>query len=403
LHFASRLYADLHHDELTPRRTDVLAMLRSIGMTKDDSRPILLERHVKDYLAMEYGGLNMFVTAVVEGLTSNTNPKDGELALYLARRLLQGRAIPVRAAEMIIRRLGSSPDPQHQQQCRDILLSLSPSPETARLFDHLLALTINRRGEGTSRDQALAIIGGIYRNMTAQGLKVTPRTRSILVRALVDAKLVLSALSVFNFSADEGIVLKSNAVGSLMVSLAEGGHLDYAEGVERRWRELAKGKHYHRGIVGARVLIDTMKGEDVNLETVFDRTGWRGTMPFLRFIESVKGQRASAQTATVGAAENAATLISPLPAPELSPRASGPGEASSQTTTTTTTPPLPPPPPIIVPPTRSSCTADGEDAGEGDVVPADGKGLPVPPQGRMVAGGGHAGDVFDRRLGMIGG
>jgi hypothetical protein len=312
-HFASRLYADIQADDLAAYRTDALAMIRSIGMSKNDSRPILLERHVKDYLWMEYGSPNAFVIALVEGLTSTGDAEDASLALYLARRLLDGQPLPDRAAELIVRQLATSPQGKHQRQCREILVSLPPSPTTSALFDHILSATItigrtrtaSESEEVTSpREDALVHAVEIYRLMIYQGVAPTARTRSILIRALVNAKRLDVALDVFHACMSDKMAVKSNAVGSLMTALATAGRLDDAESVETKWRTLADkhpgARNYDRGVVGARALVDLMRGKDVDLDQVARETGWKPNASFARFLESVRELQSESRSHSTG-------------------------------------------------------------------------------------------------------
>ncbi|GFZ45126.1 hypothetical protein JCM24511_02852 [Saitozyma sp. JCM 24511] len=312
-HFASRLYADIQADELVAYRTDALAMIRSIGMSKNDSRPILLERHVKDYLWMEYGSPNAFVSALVKGLTSTGDTEDASLALYLARRLLEGQPLPDRAAELVVRQLAASPQEKHQRQCREILVSLPPSPTTSALYDHVLSATITfgrtraasvSEDVATPREDALVHAVEIYRLMIYQGVTPTARTRSLLIRALVNAKRLDVALDVFHACMSDKMAVKSNAVGSLMTALATVGRLDDAESVETKWRTLAdkhsKARNYDRGVVGAKVLVDLLRGKDVDLDRVARKTGWKPNTSFARFLESVRESQSESPSHSTG-------------------------------------------------------------------------------------------------------
>jgi hypothetical protein len=69
--------------------------------------------------------------------------------------------------------------------------------------------------------------------------------------------------------------------------------------VEREWRRLASpafGRRYDRAIVGARVLLDTRSGKEVDIPRIAQQTGWSGTAPFIRFIESLQPRISTSTT-----------------------------------------------------------------------------------------------------------
>jgi hypothetical protein len=157
----------------------------------------------------------------------------------------------------------------------------------------------------------------MYERMIQKGVPVSARTVSLLLRALVDARRITSAMGVYNAAIDNGYSLKPNSVGRLMVRLILDDRLDEALQVEDRWRASActpSGKRYDRAIVGARVLLDTKLGNKVDLEDIAKKTGWSGTGPFLRFVESLKPRMETSedeQAEQVGAENREGTDVRP--------------------------------------------------------------------------------------------
>jgi hypothetical protein len=120
-----------------------------------------------------------------------------------------------------------------------------------------------------------------------------------LLRALVEARHVTSALGIFRAAIENGFALKPNSVGRLMVRLILDERFTEAENVEREWRRLASpafGRRYDRAIVGARVLLDTRSGKEVDIARIAQQTGWSGTAPFIRFIESLQPRISTSTT-----------------------------------------------------------------------------------------------------------
>lgn len=301
LHFASRLYADLQADGLPLHRNDLLALIRTIGMSRSSSRPILFDRHIRDYLDSETFGIpDALIMALVQGLTTGNDSRDASLAVDMSRRIMQDRPLPITAAEILIPRLAASPDLYHMRQAVHLLES---SP-TAESYNHVIFSIIahsrtDARAGQMSRTEALAQAVDVYKRMVNLGISATPRTVSLLLRSLIDARHTGFAMSVFEAAIKNRIQLKANAVGRLMVRLIIDDHLDQAAAVECQWRSLSpqigsnQGQIYDRAIVGARVLLDTKRGIEVDLDQIARTTGWKSTAPFLRFIESLKPHPAS--------------------------------------------------------------------------------------------------------------
>ena len=291
LHFASRLFADAQADGLQPNQDDYRTLIRAVAMSRSSSRPVLLDRFITSFLELNTSP-EPFVLALVQGLTSSKNANDASLALELSRRLLQDRPIPPAAAELMITRFGDSPRISHLRQA---IFLLDSSPSIASFNQVMFSIVAHSRstpraGE-MSRLEALGHAVKIYKRMMDQDISVNARTVSLLLRALVDSRRVTSALAVFDAAVMNGYTLKPNSIGRLMVRLILDERLDEAADIETKWRKSASipnGKRYDRAVVGARVLLDTKLGKSVDLEEVARQTGWSGSKPFLRFVESLK-------------------------------------------------------------------------------------------------------------------
>ena len=297
LHFASRLYADLQADGQPVHRNDLLALIRSVGLSRSSSRSILLERHIRDFTDLDSRtrvSPDPFVLAMVEGLTAGKDAKDASLAFDLTRRILQDGPIPKTAADLMITRLAQSPNLYHLRQAVH-LLDYSPTATSFNnvIFSIVAHSRLEQRAGQMSRSEALSQAVNVYKRMVSQDISATSRTVSLLLRALLDARHTESAINVFNATISNGLVLKPNAVGRLMVRLILDERLDEAAQIETKWRSITptiagRGSTYDKAIVGARVLLDMKRGIEVNLDEVAKKTGWKGTIPFLKFLESLK-------------------------------------------------------------------------------------------------------------------
>lgn len=303
LHFASRLYADLQHDGLAIHLNDHLALIRAIGMSRSDSRPILLERHIRDFMQTANAATpTSFIVALVTGLTSSKDAHDASIAFDLSRRILHDRPFPLEAAQLLIPRLAASSNLAYLRKAV-LLLDFCPTAEAYNhvIFSIVAHSKVEARANQMSRTEALSQAVGMYKRMVDRKINTTPRTVSLLLRALVDARHVEAAINVFEAAADNGVSLKPNAVGRLMVRLILDDKLDRAVDIETKWRQATstvalKGKTYDRAIVGARVLLDIKRGVHVDLGEIARKTGWTGTAPFLRFIETLKPDSSVAET-----------------------------------------------------------------------------------------------------------
>lgn len=308
IHFASRLYTDYISDGLPVRRTDALLMIRSIGSKPSPSRPILLERHIKDYLWFAYGRRPALVKAVVQGLTS-VGVRDSELALNLAQRLSLDKELQPLVILMIIGQLARSSLPSHREKCFALLHQLSSTThaeETKWAYNTVLSYLVSSalpfpQHAKTPHKEIMRLVLSVYKNMIDRGITPDGRTAGTIIRMLTDHGLIDEALSVFGSCLDRGLAPKSHAIGRMMVRLALARRFEEALQVESRWREATTGKNsqrgikaYDKGVIGARLLVDMMMGKSVDLDAAA-RKGWEGNKEFLEFLETLKPKQDGAK------------------------------------------------------------------------------------------------------------
>ncbi|ODN77606.1 hypothetical protein L202_04770 [Cryptococcus amylolentus CBS 6039] len=307
VHFASRLYTDLIADGLHVPREQALLMLRCIGAKPSPSRPILLERHIKDYIWFGYRDKTAFIHAVVQGLTGK-GVKDAELALTLAERLSagmgEGAELEPIVLELIIVNLARSSNPRVRQKCIDLLHRLPPGTAT-RSYNTVLSFlasqsranpSVNAEGELSPR-QVLTLVITIYKDMVDRGVARDGRTTSTVLRTLTDNGLLDEGIKVLESSLQHGILPKSHAIGRLMVRLALLGRLTEALSVETSWRQAIKSiaggvmkenKVWDLAVVGARALVDVKMGEEVDFAELERQTGWVASKEYMVFLRDQK-------------------------------------------------------------------------------------------------------------------
>ncbi|WVQ96439.1 hypothetical protein IAU59_003544 [Kwoniella sp. CBS 9459] len=333
LHFASRLYTDLLADGIPIRRTDALMMIRSIGLKSSPSRPILLERHIKDYLWTELDPHparqpTSLILALVQGLTTVGGTKDAGLALALAERLAEEKSLQPVVVKMVIGQLSKSSKKQDRIRCFQLLRKMSATADHATgdpqtqaqtvwnyntVLSHLVSSArshpnpqpddplilevhptpASASNGNLSRPETLSHAVSLYGEMLRSGIRPNARTISTMLRSLLDNNYIDASLAIFHASIEKKILLKSNAVGRLMVRLALDDRLEEADQVELAWRGISDagngtGRAWDKGVVGARVLMNVKRGKEVNLEDVMQKHGWKGSESFLSFLNTLK-------------------------------------------------------------------------------------------------------------------
>lgn len=295
LHFASRLYADLMADGVSIRRTDAIAMVRAIGTTRGASRRILLERHVKDYLYMEYGSRQAFLTAIVKGLTARRRGDDALLAFNAIMRLSTEKPVPGPVAQLLLDTLPADDEGVDHRYFLDLIRSLPAEAETATYYNSALHTLISPSHRRLSPNDSLSRAVDIYKDMIARQIPPNGRTISYLIRGLCEADYLDSALGVFRASLDAGFEISSHATGSFMVLLGTKGRYEDAEGVGKMWQSRAENneqKHgdreYNRGIVAACYMLDFERGRKVDVKRVKAQGRWKNEPAFERYLESLK-------------------------------------------------------------------------------------------------------------------
>jgi hypothetical protein len=284
------LYADAQADGMAIRRTDALALIRAIGSNGNASRMVLLERHLKDYQWLDYGGKNALVQALVEGLTSTKSADDAAMALNLSQRILGDAALSKEARYLIISGLSATSNYQHIQQAYQLLLH-SHDLNSSRPYDDLISSYIKLSASKVNADDRLRHAISIYRLLLARKIPLSTRTNTNLIRALIEAGHLDSALAAFHSALDASLQIKSHAIGRLMIGLIMAGREQEAGEVEDAWRNNGEGlrsKQWDRGVVGARALLDMKAGIEVDLARVERETGWKPNPSFALFMQSLK-------------------------------------------------------------------------------------------------------------------
>ncbi|KAI9634967.1 uncharacterized protein MKK02DRAFT_16439 [Dioszegia hungarica] len=288
LHFASRLYADLLADGRRSSRQDLLAMIRSVCMSKSASRPILLERYLRDFLDFFPSHLNSLVRALIRGLTTNQRPDDAQLAWTLIKRLNHDGAPVLPLVEI----LALSARSQHRETMFEILRA-QPAESLSLLCDAALT-SLSQHAKSTSdrhslsHEESLALAASLFREMAAKQIPPSAKSATAIIRGLIGIGELDKALAMLAVVGNAGIRVKSSAVGSLMVRFALAERYDAADEAERTWRtSLLTGDVYDRGVVGARALMDVKRGKKVDLKRVQQETGWKARGPFLKFLKSL--------------------------------------------------------------------------------------------------------------------
>ncbi|WVQ72796.1 hypothetical protein IAR50_002356 [Cryptococcus sp. DSM 104548] len=307
VHFASRLYTDLIADGLHVPREQALLMLRCVGAKPSPSRPILLERHIKDYIWFGYRDKTAFIHAVVQGLTGK-GVKDAELALTLAERLSVGMgqetALEPMVLELIIVNLARSSNPRVRQKCISLLHRLPPETATKSYNTVLSFLASQSRTNPSvkadnelSPRQVLTLVISIYKDMVDRGVARDGRTASTVLRTLTDNNLLDEGIKVLESSLQHDIIPKSHAIGRLMTRLALAERIPEALSVEEIWRGATKSntgegpngkKVWDLAVVGARALVDVKLGKEVDFEELERQTGWVASKEYMVFLQNQK-------------------------------------------------------------------------------------------------------------------
>jgi hypothetical protein len=308
--FASRLYTDALADHLVPGRGECLRLIRYTCKAQNASRPILIERLVRDYVAFHAReeDRDMLIVAIAEGLSEGKS-EDAALGWTITKRLMVDHSSTVlgRVAPLLMKRLAKVPLQRQRTAMLDIL---SVVLGNANLYEiaitGLARIATNTDDADLAPNAALSLCTDLYHQLVAQHITPTRKTLSAILVALIKAKRLGTAILVFDKALVNGPV-RSDAVGRLMIACALNDQLDKADEVERKWRQSLPQDAYDKGVVGARVLVDTVRGKDVDLRLVRQRTGWQPNAPFLRFLDVIRQQKAEqARTVAQAAGDKAA-------------------------------------------------------------------------------------------------
>lgn len=297
LHLASRLYADLLADGLQVPVKAQLAIITAIASKPSDSRTVLLDRHIKDYLWNEKQPIDDLMVAIAQGMGSTGDSEDAARAVRLCRRLVPvpGRHahLPARAVEPLMTPLFTSSKDELRSLGVNVLQHLPAETATKAYTLALSALVKNVRSAG------LAQVINLYHQMERNGVQATAAIGSLLIMALLKYDHLDSALAIFKTATQQMGAIKSAAMGRLMIALALAGRCDEAYEAEKAWRaKFPKGADYDKAVYGARMVVDFMAGKDVDT-SVFassehgrvilkEHAGYKPNRFFYNFVESLR-------------------------------------------------------------------------------------------------------------------
>ncbi|BEJ17341.1 hypothetical protein CspHIS471_0607420 [Cutaneotrichosporon sp. HIS471] len=309
LHFASRLYTDMQADGLRVPQRAQISLIKLIASRPSDSRAVLLDRHVKDYLWNETQPVEPLMAAIGQGFGSTGTAEDAAKAVHLLLSLLGPAhattriSIPARAVEPLMAPLFRSSKADLRALGRQILERLPPAHAGKAYTLALSALVKNIRAAGLQ--QVLTL----YHRMDATGVPATSEIGSLLIMAVLKEGHIGSALAIFRLVTEQVGPIKSAALGRLMVSLALAGRTSEAYAIEQEWRALfPKGVDYDKGVYGARLVVDLKAGRQVDTSVFANfkegnmllkkHHGYKPTRSFFNFLESLQPTEAPEKEVT---------------------------------------------------------------------------------------------------------
>lgn len=293
IHFASRIYTDLIADHQRVTRRTILALVQAVTTTKNASRPILLERYIRDFVDFYPDDISLLVKCLVAGLSSTMVADDALLAWTLVKRL--GYETKSVSAASLFRSLALSTRSQPRRTMLEIISAQSEQSDTLpELYEILLTSIVQRAQknptttDAISHEDALALTGSIFREMTDRGIPPTAKTATALIRGLVEVNELDRACAMLKLVGKNGIRVKSSVIGRLMMRFAIEERYTDADEVESVWRA-SVGEHvYDKGVIGARSFIDLKLGKEVTLGKVGKKMVWKGNKPFSTYLKSLE-------------------------------------------------------------------------------------------------------------------
>ena len=288
LHFASRLYADRLADGRPIYRQDMLLFIRTIGGSDNDSKFILLERHLKDYLYFGYGNIQGFCIAMVKGLTASFRGRDAWMGFHLARRILLDKPFPTQIFSMVLRALSRSQDDKDLQRLEEVLV-YAPTPSRRRFFDLVLRTIqaeIDPEAAPDSREYTtrLATMISLYTNMTRQGIKPTDATVHAIIQVLARSQHISHATKIVENMLENGTMLPLDTIALVIRRLEEIERFDDAERLKARFHSV-KNSTASRGTIMA---LSEYQARGLLLATRKNRNHYAGLQKAIKAVELAK-------------------------------------------------------------------------------------------------------------------
>lgn len=263
---------------------------------------------------MSHGFRQALLDALVKGLTASGRGDDQLIAFDLIMRLTVEKPAPLSIALALLGRLPTSSEGVQFHYFLDLLRSLPAGPETGLCYDTAIATLVSSMDTQVevgrlSSTSALGCALELYKDMIFREMTPTTRSISLLIRALYQAEHLVSARKVVDASMDAGLDIDSDTIGRLIIRLGEEARFDEADSIGQRWKEVMKPDmpQSGRGLIGASVILDTMRGREVDLRNVAKKGGWAGPNTLLSFLKTLDTRRGQLDLEIVGRAGGAST------------------------------------------------------------------------------------------------
>lgn len=305
--FASRLYADFQADAQVVPRSTQLAFIRKIAQTPSHSRPVLLDRHIKDYLWDPEAPTEALVVQLCLGLSKT--PDDAAYAIYLSRRVEPYTPLPLSVIKPLAVALASSDKYQRRVDAVKLLRELPVSEKIIGAYNAVL----NALSKG-AREHGFEHLVLVHQDMTARNIVSDANTASILIKACLAQKQLDMAVKIFDAAIDGGYIITPTAVSGIMTRLALSGLVDEAYKVHSRWTALVSSTETElvgKDVVfGALLLVDIKAGRELDLPAVVCSRGdgqqyhnWEPSRKYLQFLKQAQREQRGEGSPAVAASE----------------------------------------------------------------------------------------------------
>ena len=271
LDFASKLYADFQYDGLRIRSREAESWIKAIAATPSESRLILLERHIKDWLYFDTGSRIQLCQAIISGLTRTKSAEDAWLAFMLVNRIDRGRQVDSETCTLLFRSMMTGPevvDLDTLGRCIVILQNTRDPPMSAyTALMKGLSTRIEASPYTNDSRQRLGLMRELHTDIVRRSRQPSDRFLSLLIREFAQAAFIDIALEHFSALLTQGRQISPDTVGTLMIRLSMAKRYLDADNVRQGYmRSLPFGHlHYTRKLAGARVFLSTQRGDVVDL------------------------------------------------------------------------------------------------------------------------------------------